>query len=145
MKKQEKVIKELATYFDQELQANLPITILPNGALGYKNFLVKQLPNGNWGVFNVDNHDLINQYYLKTCALMAAKFYNHRQISKCYEIKDLDNHYWSNYTDTMMFKHNINNVDSDKYPILLTRLEESNFQAELYKNKISVLFKWTFA
>ena len=115
MKKKKAVIKELAAYFDQELQANLPITILPNGALGYKNFLVKQLPNKNWGVFNVANHDLVNQYYLKTCALMSAKFYNHRQIDKCHEIKDLDNRYWSNYTDAMMFKHNIEKVNSITY------------------------------
>jgi hypothetical protein len=144
MKKRTKTIKELAKYFDEELQSSLPITILPNGALGYKNFLVKQLPNSNWGVFNVGNTDLVNQYYLKSCALMAAKFYNHKQVVKCYEVKDLDDGYWSNYSDSIIFKNNLVKVNDDKYQILLTRLEESSYQAKLYQNKISVLFKWTF-
>lgn len=139
-----KTIKELASYFDQELQSILPIAILPDGSLGYKNFLVKQLPNKNWGVFNIKNKDLINQYYLKSCALMAAKFYNNRQFTKCQEVKLLDNSYWSNYSDSVIFKNNINKVSNDKNSILLTRLEESSSQAELYKQRISLLFKWTF-
>ena len=145
MKNKSKTVKELANYFDQELQSLLPISILPNGALAYKNFLVKQLPTGNWGVFNIKNKDLVNQYYLKSCALMAAKFYNHRQFIKCNEVKALDNSYWSNYSDTVVFKSNINKVSDEKFLILLTRLEESLNQAELYKQRISLLFKWTFA
>jgi len=136
-------IKELADYFDQELQTKLPIKILPNGALGYNDFLVKKLPNGDWGVFNVLNKDLINQYYLKSCALMAAKFYNHRQFAKCHEIKELDNRYWSNYSDTLIFKNTID-ISSEKYHILLTRLEESTYQSDHYQKIISRLFKHTF-
>ena len=144
MKSQKNTIKQLANYFDQELQAKLPINVLPNGSLVYKDFLVKQLPNSNWGVFNLKNKDLINQYYLKSCALMAAKSYSHKLFNKCNQIKELDNSYWSNYSDTVVFKHNINKVSDDKYHILLTRLEESSYQAEVFKKKIYSLFKYTF-
>jgi len=137
-------VKELATYFDQELHALLPITILPGGALGYKDFLVKQLPNGNWGVFNVKNKDLINQYYLKSCALIAAKHYNNKQHAKCYEIKDLDNSYWSNYSDSIIFKHNSSKVSADKRAVLLIRFDESTHKIQYYKKKISLLFKQAF-
>lgn len=144
MKNQTKIIKELATYFDQELQRKIPITVLPTGGLVYKNFLVKQLTNGNWGVFNIDNKDLINQYYLKSCALMSAKFYNNKQYNSCSEIKELDNGYWSNFCDTLIFTNNIKTVAEDKYLILLTRLEESNYQTDYFKERISVLFKLAF-
>lgn len=144
MKNKSKTIKELALYFDQELQANLPITILPNGALGYKDFLVKQMPTGTWGLYNTRNLDLVEEYYLKSCALMAAKFFNHKQVEKRNEIKELDTNYWSHYCDSLIFKNNIDKVSDDRYIILLTRLEESNFQTRQYKNKISILFKWTF-
>lgn len=137
-------IKELADYFDQELQTKLPIKILPNDALGYNNFLIKRLSNGNWGVFNALNKDLINQYYLKSCALMAAKFYSHRQHIKCHEIKDLDNNYWSNYSDSLIFKNIIKTAPDEKYLIILTRLEESTNQSDYYKKIISRLFKHTF-
>ena len=75
---------------------------------------------------------------------MAAKYYNHRQYVRCHEIKELDNSYWSNYSDTLVFKNNIGKVSDEKYPILATRLDESHYQVEYFKERISVLFKATF-
>lgn len=144
VKTSNKTIKELAQYFDQELQTKLPVTILPNGDLMYKNYLVKQLSNQNWGVFNILNKDLREQYHLKSCALMAAKAYNHRQLDKCSEIKSLDNSYWANHSNVLVYKNIINKIDDDQYPIMLTRLEESDFRANRDKHKISKLFKHTF-
>lgn len=138
------VISELAKYFDQELQRTLPITILPNGALGYHNFLIKKIPNNNWGVFNVNNKELINQYYLKSCALMAAKFYNHNQFHLCHEVKDLDNKYCVHHTNSIMFKFNIENASDEKYSILETRLHESLHKATHFKKRISMLFNSSF-
>ena len=144
MKNSKKTIRELAQYFDQELQTSLPISILPNGALVYKDYLVKQLPNNNWGVFNIMNKDLKDQFHLKSCALIAAKAYTHRYFYKCNEIKDLDNSYWANYSDFVVYKNIINKSSDEQYPILLTRLEESDYRANKVKNKISKLFKHTF-
>lgn len=139
-----KQIKDLAYYFDKELQRQLPISLLPNGSLVYEDFLVKQLYNGNWGLYNIKSKDLINQYYLKSCALIAAKSYSNRQFKRCSEIKELDNGYWSNYSDTMIFKRNLTSVSSDRFTILETRLEESTHQSTVYKHKIYSLFKLTF-
>lgn len=144
MKTSKKTIKELAEYFDKELQMKLPIVLLPNGDLVYKNFLIKKLANNNWGVFNSVNKDLKDQYHLKSCALMAAKAYNHKHFNRCNEIKLLDNNYWSNYSDNLIYKNIIKNTSDEKYPIILTRLEESEFQTCKYKIKISKMFKNTF-
>lgn len=143
--KNKKTIKELASYFDQELQATLPITVLPNGVLAYKQFVIKQLPNGNWGLYHINSKDLIEQFFLKSCALMAAKAYNFANLPKYFEIKRLDNRYWASYCDSVVFKHNIKLAkDYDKYLVLLNRLEYSTEQAKHYKAIISQMFRWSF-
>jgi hypothetical protein len=140
-----KTIKELAGAFDQQLQAKLPITQLPNGSIVYKDFLVKEIANGNWGVFNIKNKDLIEQFFLKTCALMAAKAYNNTQLEKYFEIKRLDNRYWASHCDTMIYRNNIKTAkDFDRYLILLNKLEHSDAQAKHYQDAISQMFKWSF-
>lgn len=145
MKKQTKLIKEFANYFDQELQTTLPINVLPDGSLIYKDFLVKQLDNTYWGVYNMLSKDLINEYFLKSCALIAAKEYNNRHYEKYHEVKLLDSKYASVTNDTTVFKHNIELVsDDEKYHIMLTRLEESVSLSQYYRQLILRLFRQSF-
>ena len=59
-KSNNKALKELAGHFDKELQAHLPVTVLPNGVIVYKDFYVKQLSNSNWGLFRITTKELIN-------------------------------------------------------------------------------------
>jgi hypothetical protein len=143
--KNKKSIKELASYFDQELQASLPISVLPDGSLVYKGFLVKQLDNKYWGVYNTTSKELINDYYLKSCALIAAKEYNNRHYEKYQNIKMLDNKYASVSTDAVVFKNNIALVaDENRYQIMLTRLEESTALTQYYQQLIFRLFRQSF-
>jgi hypothetical protein len=146
MKKQQtKIIKEFAGYFDQELQTTLPISVLPDGSLLYKDFLVRQLDNTYWGVYNILSKDLINEYFLKSCALIAAKEYNNRHYEKYQSVKLLDSRYASAANDTTVFKNNIElTTDTDKYHILLTRLEESSALSQYYKQLILRLFRQSF-
>lgn len=144
MKNQKKTIKELAQYFDQELQTLLPISVLPNGALVYKDYLVKQLPNDNWGVINVSSKELKEKFHLKSCALIAAKAYTHKHFNKGIEIKELDNNYWVNHLDVTLYKNIINKANAEQYPILLTRLEESDYRTNKFKNNIYKLFTQAF-
>jgi hypothetical protein len=77
---------------------------------------------------------------------MAAKAYASAQIEKFLEIKRLDNNYWSNHSDSLIFRNNIKKAQAlDKYIILLNRLEESEVQSTRFKEEISKMFKWTFA
>jgi hypothetical protein len=142
---QPKVIGELAQHFEVELNKKMPLAVQPNGSIVYKDFLVKEIKTGNWGVYNLKSRDIIDQFYLKTCALMAAKAYANANLEKFFEIKDLDNKYWANFCDSLVFRNNIKTAkEYNRYLILLTRLEHSDFLAGYYKDKISTMFKWSF-
>lgn len=138
-------IKELAKELTSELEQKLPLTVLPNGGIVYKQYLVKQTKEGNWAVYNYKDRNLIEQYFLKTCALMAAKAYNNVQLDRFHDIKRLDNCYWASHCDTQVFKHNIKiTKDFNRYLILLNKLEESALKETHYKEEISKMFKWSF-
>jgi hypothetical protein len=140
-----KIIKEFAAYFDQELQTTLPISVLPNGSLVYKNFLVTQLDNQRWGLYNMITKELVNDYFLKSASLIAAKAYQNRHYNQYYEINDLDRMYKISVNDSVVFQHVIDNTtDSEKYHITLTRLEESNAQSQYYRQMILRLFRLSF-
>jgi len=140
-----KVIKELAEQFSHDLDAKLPVHVLPSGDIVYKDYVVKQTKDDNWGVYNLKNKDLVDQFFLKTCALMAAKAYNNTKLEQYFEIKRLDNRYWANHCDNIIYKKNIKTAkDFDRYLILLNKLEDSETKVKYYKEEISRMFKWSF-
>jgi hypothetical protein len=140
-----KIVKELATQFEAELNKSMPVTIRSDGSLVYKDYYIKTKKNSNWGLYSIKTKDLIDEYFLKTCALMAAKAYNSTNMEKFQEIKRLDNQYWANHCDMLVFRNNIKRAkDFERYLILLNRLEHSETQTEHFKEEISRMFKWTF-
>lgn len=144
-KPKKRVIRELAEQFNQELSKQLPVSVMPNGDIVYESYLVRQLPSGNWGVYNYKNKEFVDQFFLKSCALMAAKAYNHVQIRRFKEIKTLDSRYWANFCDSLIYKHNIKKTTStDRYLILLDKLENSETKTQQYKAEISRMFKGSF-
>lgn len=140
-----KVIKDLAEAFSNDLDASLPITVLPNGNAVYKDYVIKQTPNNNWGVYHVASDTLVAECFLKTCALMAAKAYTHTNMVKFFEIKRLDTRYWASYCDVLVYKKNIKSAkEFERYLILLNKLEHSTDLANYFKAEISKMFKWSF-
>jgi hypothetical protein len=141
-----KFIKELVEHFDVDLNNSLPISIQPNGDIVYKDYVIKLNKFKNWAL-HYRSGPIVEQFYLKTCALMAAKAYHRLDLNKFNSIKQLDSHYWSNYCDTLVFKNNIakKTIAYDRYLILLNKLEYSQEKSDFYKNQISQSFKWTFA
>jgi hypothetical protein len=140
-----KVIKELAAQFEADLNKTLPISIQPDGSIVYKEFYIKENQLGNWGLYHLKTKDEVDQYYLKTCALMAARAYSRTSLERFFEIKRLDNQYWANHCDSLIYKRNIKlTKDNNRYLVLLNKLEHSEFLAGHYKEKISTMFKWTF-
>jgi len=141
-----KIVKELAGQFEAELQKTLPISIQPDGSIVYKQFLIKKNQVGNWILYNKNNKYALEEYYLKTCALMAARAYSRTDLNKFFEIKRLDDQYWANYSDNQVYTKNIKKAkDFSKYVILLNRMEYSQERAEHFKEQISRMFKWSFA
>ncbi len=77
---------------------------------------------------------------------MAAKAYNSTQMAKFFEIKQIDSKYWASYSDTMIYKKNMKTAkEYERYLILLNKLEHSTELSNHFKEKISQMFKWTFA
>ncbi len=138
-------IKALAEQFSHELDAKLPVHVLPNGDIAYKQYRIRQTKNSNWAIYDSKNNSRIDQFFLKSCALMAAKAYNSTKLERYSEVKQLDNRYWANYCDHLVFKKNIQKAkDFDHYLILLTRLEDSEAKVKYYKDAISRMFAWSF-
>jgi len=144
-KSKKQAISELAVHFEQELNKSLPITVLKNGSVVYKDYAIKKNSLGNWGVYNIYNHDCIEQFYLRTSAVMAAKAYHATKLERLYVIKQLDNKYWANFCDSQTYSHNIKTAkDFDRYLILLNKLENTQQLADHYKDEISKMFTWSF-
>jgi hypothetical protein len=140
-----KVVKDLAQQFEADLNKALPIAVQPDGSIVYKGYVIRLTKNGAWGIYHISNKDLVEQFFLKTSAIMAAKAYDKVQLERFFEIKRLDNGYWSNYCDTLVYGKNIKTAkDLDRYIILLNKLEYSTSLSEHYKEKISQMFKWSF-
>jgi len=145
-KNKQKLVKELASQFEEELKKTLPISIQPNGAVVYKDYAVKPLANGNWALVHIHNQYTIEEFYLKTTALMAAKAYSRTDINKFFEIKRLDNGYWAKYMDLEVYKKNIKTAkEFERFQILLNKLEITQADADEYRGKISAMFKNSFA
>ena len=109
------LFNKFTEYFEQELDDNLPVLILPDKSLMYKKYLIKLIKNNNWGVFDINSGDLIEQYYLKSCALIAANAYFQLNFEKFNLIKQLDNQYWSNYFNIKVLENSIKSIkDKDR-------------------------------
>jgi hypothetical protein len=144
-KSKAKVVQELAAHFEQDLNKTLPLSIQPDGSVVYKNYLVKLNEFSNWGLYSIQSRQQIDQYYLRTSAVMAAKAYNNTNLIKFFEIKQLDQKYWANYCDTLVYRNNIKTAkDFDRFQVLLNKLEHTEFLTEHYKEEISKMFKWSF-
>ena len=142
----QRAIKELAESFSHDLDTQLPVSVLPNGDLVYKNYIVRQMAAGNWGLYTLKHKDLVDQFFLKTCALMAAKAYYNVRLDHYSQVKELDNKYWASHSDNLVYKKNIKNAkEFDRFLVLLNKLEDSEQKAEHYKEEISKMFKWSFA
>jgi len=140
-----KVIKELATQFEEDFKKTLPIAILSNGSIVYKQYIIKTNNTGNWCIYKPTVIDPIGSFYLKTSALMAAKAYDKNDLNKMFEIKQIDTDYRNNHTASLIFANNIKKAkDFSRYVVLLNKLEYSQERTEHFKEKISKMFKWSF-
>lgn len=139
-------VSDLASLFEKELHNIIDVVILPNNkGIKYKDYIITELPNNNWGLFNLRNKDFIDQFYLKSSALMGAKAYSKTMLDRYTEIKRIDRIYWASQLDIMLYQASLKTTkDFDRYLILLGKLEESKHKHRDYKSKISNMFRWAF-
>ncbi len=139
-------VSELAALFEKELSQLIDVTILPNNkGIKYKHYLITRLPNNNYGLFDLRSNDFIDQFYLKSSALMSAKAYHQNLMLKYSEIRTVDRNYWASESDILVYETRIKTAkDIDRYLILLDKLENTRFKNKDYKDTISKMFRWAF-
>jgi hypothetical protein len=146
-KKQPKVkaIKDLAGQFEEDLKQSMPMAVQPDGSVVYKKFVIRKNARENWDLHYMHSSTVLEEYHLRSCAIMAAKAYEKTQLNRFFEIKRLDTQYWACYSDGLVYQKNIKTAnDFGRYMILLNKLEDSKSRAEHFQQKISTMFKWSF-
>lgn len=140
-------IKELAQELDAEFKKYIQLTVLKDGSVAYKDFVVRKNAIGNWYIFNRANpQDVIGEFKLKTCAILAAKAYSATKIQTYLEIQEIDNKYWASHCDMLVYKKILkSNVPLDRFIILLNKLEDSELKEQTLKRKITAMFHTSFA
>ncbi len=140
-----KMLDNMVDFLSNEIKTNLPVNILPDKSVSYKNYIIKELDNGNWGLFNIYNMDLMHQFFIRSCAVLAAKYYSVLDLNNVYEIKKLDSQYWSHFFNIISLKHKLETTsDVDEYQVLLSKYDNSILNSEYYKTKIFKMFKLSF-
>ncbi len=135
--------KKLESFLEEELK-KIPLVVLPDKSIVYKNYKIRQNKLGLWVLRHV-NGDLIDQFRIKTTASLAAKFYDQTNFKRYNEIKLLDGQYWNSSTDASFFKYKYENTkDLDKRDIFMWRWEVTKGRADRYKTEISAMFKSNF-
>lgn len=137
-------VKELKKYVEQELDRSLPVTVLPDNSLAYKKFRIKR-EQDKWNLRYIKSQDVIDSFYTKSSALLAAKFYEHNNFNLYVGIKDLDRKYYYNNVDIDIYKEQIKRTqDPIKREILYNRYDLSEHRSRLFKEKIASEFKTHF-
>ncbi len=138
-------LDDLALELSHTLDEHLEIRVISKDTLYYKGYLIKKNKAGKWTLYNASNKDVVGEFFLKSCALLAAKAYYKINLNKYNQIKMLDNQYWANHMDRTIYQNNLKiTKDFERYLILLNKFEESTARAGAYKDEISRMFKWTF-
>ncbi len=137
-------VKELKKYVEQEVDRSLPVTVLPDNSLAYKKFRIKR-EQDKWNLRYIKSQDVIDSFYTKSSALLAAKFYEHNNFNLYVGIKDLDRKYYYNNVDIDIYKEQIKRTqDPIKREILYNRYDLSEHRSRLYKEQIASEFKTHF-
>jgi hypothetical protein len=137
-------VKELKKYVEQEVDRSLPVTVLPDNSLAYKKFRIKR-EQDKWNLRYIKSQDIIDSFYTKSSALLAAKFYEHNNFNLYVGIKDLDRKYYYNNVDIDIYKEQIKRTqDPIKREILYNRYDLSEHRSRLFKEQIASEFKTHF-
>jgi len=140
------VAKKLEKFLE-DVNDMMPLTILPDGSVAYKNYIIKKNKNSTWTLSRIQNQSkiFIDSFNLKSSALVAANYHRTNRIDLLIETKILDEHYWANYNDHLTFKELYKKTkDLVKRDLYLWRGELTRDRADYYRDKISNAFATSF-
>lgn len=139
-----KQAEKLERFLEDEFSKKIPIVVLPNKDLVYKRFKIRKNNDGTWEFRHISG-DLIDRFYLKATALLAAKFYNANRFDRYNEIKNLDTGYWNNSLDSIRFNGRLQQTNQlEKKTLYYARQTLTVARAERYKAQISSMFRNNF-
>lgn len=132
----------LAQIFDQEL-AKLPIFLLPNGCLMYKDYKITKTATGMWKLSRQGKS--LFEYNLRASALVAASFESKQRYSRLPELKMYDQNYALNSADCDLFSQRLKREQNiERIDTLTARLDIAKTRADYNKKKISAMFNTAF-
>jgi hypothetical protein len=140
------VAKKLEKFLE-DVNDMMPLTILPDGSMAYKNYIIKKNKDASWTLSRIQNQSkiFIEIFNLKSSALLAADYHRTNRIDLLIETKILDEHYWANYNDYLNFKELYKKTkDLVKRDLYLWRSELTRDRADYYRDKISNAFAASF-
>lgn len=136
---------ELQKKIEQELLNELPIRV-KDSTLEYNHFLIVQDKDGYWCLYNnINGLDFIQRFYLRSCAVMAARLYEKVKMQDFVTVKGLDTSYCNFSNDIVTFRHLIKKTNDDvKKDNYYFRLEECILKSKELKRQIENLYRTIF-
>jgi len=132
----------------KDINLLLPAVELDEDTIVFHNYIIKKNKLDQWDLIQVGKklRNIIASFNLKSSALMAAKAHKNNRIMHVHRIIDLDQRYWSNYIDTVLFRERYKQTkDLVKRDIFLWRYEQSLDRVYNYKQKITSAFHAAFS
>lgn len=137
--------KDLQKQIENELLKELPIRVKDN-CIEYNHFLIMQDKDGYWCLYNnINGLDFLQRFFLRSCAIMAAKLYEKTKMQDFVTVKNLDSSYRNFANDIITFRHLIKKTNDDvKKDNYYFRLEECILKSKEMKRQIENLYRVIF-
>jgi hypothetical protein len=126
---------------------SMPIVELKDGSVCFENYIIKRNNKGMYDLIQIGKRQRrnIESFYQKTSALISAKNHRKNDIMGIARIKDIDQRYWSNHSDSLLYGTLYKRTDDlVKRDIFLWRHELCRERAIQYRDQISNTFIQSF-
>lgn len=130
---------------EQQLLKEVPIKIV-NNVVTYNNYVIKQDKQEYWNLYaNFNGLDLVERFYLRISAVMAAKKYEKSYMREFKLILSMDQQYAKLENDILHFRYQMKKtndiVKKDNY---LFRLQECYMTISVIKEQIQQMYRTSF-
>jgi len=140
-----KISNKQQSMIEQQVLKELPIKIVGD-VITYNDYVIKQDHNGYWNLYaNFNGLDLVEKFYLRTSALMAAKKYEKCMMRDFKFILSMDQHYAKLDNDIKHFRYQMKKTnDTVKKDNYLFRLQECYITISNIKEQIQQMYRTSF-
>ena len=136
--------KKLELFLELEIDSIPAIAYLPSGSILFDKFKISSTKTGSWKLFRFGG-SFLDEFNLKTVALLAAKMYSSDNIAGVIQLKILDNMYYKHVSekDALDIRYNKSKTQ-EQADMYLARISVSESKIEYAKQQISSKFRRSF-